>query len=176
MSVKFEVQYRLHQLTELTGLEFAPMLRNVASQNYTGDVTIVPSVVAVDYLGIISNPTPESLLRASMIGQRATWEKLAVTKIRCDVEFALDRLFLETRRKLIFESHKHNDIMLYQQQLQAKLLKPTSSSSSNKIYNNNNFDSNNSNNDYNKRYIYIYIFGDKKEINIKVFFQIFKSN
>ena len=43
------------------------------SQRYYGDITIVPDLGVDDYMKIVSNPTIEFLVNATLKGERATW-------------------------------------------------------------------------------------------------------
>ena len=43
------------------------------SQRYYGDITIVPNLGVEDYLNIVSNPTIDFLVDATLKGERATW-------------------------------------------------------------------------------------------------------
>lgn len=43
------------------------------SQRYYGDITIVPDLDVDDYLNIVTNPTVEFLVNATLKGERATW-------------------------------------------------------------------------------------------------------
>lgn len=45
----------------------------IMSQRYYGDITIVPNLGVEDYLNIVSNPTIDVLVDATLKGERATW-------------------------------------------------------------------------------------------------------
>lgn len=45
----------------------------IMAQRYYGDITIVPDLGVDDYLNIVSNPTVEFLVNATLKGERATW-------------------------------------------------------------------------------------------------------
>ncbi|KAF9182646.1 hypothetical protein BGZ51_004532, partial [Haplosporangium sp. Z 767] len=69
-----EMQHRLNQLS-LLGIMPGLMhkVQAIMSQRYYGDITIVPSFGVDDYLNIVSNPTNEFLMNATLKGERATW-------------------------------------------------------------------------------------------------------
>lgn len=67
-------------------------LRSVLSQQYSGDITILPDLSEVGRLNkMLSDPTPEYLLEITMKGARATWPKFSIIDNHCGLEFALDR-------------------------------------------------------------------------------------
>jgi len=45
----------------------------IMSQRYYGDITIVPDLEVDDYLNIVTNPSVEFLIGATLKGERATW-------------------------------------------------------------------------------------------------------
>lgn len=66
-------------------------LKSVLSQQYSGDITILPDLKEVSQLNkLLANPTPEYLLHCTMKGARATWPKISIIKNHCGIEFALD--------------------------------------------------------------------------------------
>jgi len=66
-------------------------LQSVLSQQYSGDITILPDLHEVSQLNkLLANPTPEYLLHSTMKGARATWPKISIVKNHCGIEFALD--------------------------------------------------------------------------------------
>lgn len=66
-------------------------LKSVLSQQYSGDITILPDLKEVSHLNkLLANPTPEYLLHCTMKGARATWPKISIIKNHCGIEFALD--------------------------------------------------------------------------------------
>lgn len=66
-------------------------LKSILSQQYSGDVTILPDLHEVSQLNkLLANPTPEYLLHCTIKGARATWPKISIIKNHCGIEFALD--------------------------------------------------------------------------------------
>ncbi|CCH42997.1 Patatin-like phospholipase domain-containing protein [Wickerhamomyces ciferrii] len=66
-------------------------LTSVLSQQYSGDITILPDLREISKLNkLLANPTPEYLLHCTMKGARATWPKISIIKNHCGIEFALD--------------------------------------------------------------------------------------
>lgn len=66
-------------------------LRSIISQQYSGDITILPDyndILRLDKM--LKNPTPEFLLHYTIKGARATWPKLSIIRNHCSLEFALD--------------------------------------------------------------------------------------
>jgi hypothetical protein len=53
--------------------ELIHKVQAIMSQRYYGDITIVPDFGVEDYLNIVTNPTVEFLVDASLKGERATW-------------------------------------------------------------------------------------------------------
>src|SRR5690554_7111724 len=53
----------------------------IMSQRYYGDITIVPSFGVDDYLNIVSNPTDDFLMNATLKGERATWPSMVCSII-----------------------------------------------------------------------------------------------
>lgn len=45
----------------------------IMAQRYYGDITIVPDLGVDDYMNIVTNPTVEFLVNATLKGERATW-------------------------------------------------------------------------------------------------------
>ncbi|AET39112.1 triacylglycerol lipase Ecym_4030 [Eremothecium cymbalariae DBVPG len=77
-------------------------LRSVLSQQYSGDVTILPDLkMLLRIKDLLSNPTQEFLLRETVNGARATWPKISIIKNHCGQEFELDRVINYLKGKLI---------------------------------------------------------------------------
>ena len=83
-----EIMLRCHQLV---GLGLAPgVLSLLLSQQYIGDVTIVPPLTLEGYAHIISNPTMASLQRFVQVAQQRTWPIIEQIRLNCQVEMVLD--------------------------------------------------------------------------------------
>lgn len=98
-------------------------LIKIFSQNYAGNITILPNIdyiLQVKY--ILENPTQDFLLRQTTLGARATWPKISMIKTTCSQEFALDAAIAYLRGKIITSSSvrtslqdsrlKKNDVLL----------------------------------------------------------------
>lgn len=70
--------------------------RLIAEQDYRGDTNIHPPVSGWMYRRLLSNPTVDDLQRYILLGERATWPKLALirnqTRIRREIADCLRRL------------------------------------------------------------------------------------
>jgi predicted acylesterase/phospholipase RssA len=88
-----EVTHYLQMAAEMSiSRNLCTKLRSVLSQQYSGDITILPDLSEVARLNkLLVNPTPEYLLQATMKGARATWPKISIIRNHCGLEFALDR-------------------------------------------------------------------------------------
>lgn len=74
---------------------------SILSQNYSGDITILPDYHIRDFLYIFENPTAEFLLDFTTRGAKACWPKVTVINNHCGVEFALDRAISHLKGRLI---------------------------------------------------------------------------
>ncbi|KAF9571910.1 hypothetical protein EC968_010563 [Mortierella alpina] len=105
-----EVQHRLNQLS-LLGIMPGVIQKTQAmlSQRYYGDITIVPDLGVDDYLKIVSNPTVEFLVNATLKGERATWSKISIIKNHCSIEHCLDDILyrLRLRRLEAYRAYPH---------------------------------------------------------------------
>ncbi|KAG0207074.1 hypothetical protein BGX28_001617 [Mortierella sp. GBA30] len=93
-----EMQHRLNQLS-LLGIMPGLIQKTQAmlSQRYYGDITIVPDLGVDDYLSIVSNPTVEFLINATLKGERATWPQISIIKNHCSIEHCLDDILYRLR-------------------------------------------------------------------------------
>ena len=100
---KDEALHRLHFLTEL-GIfpNLFTKLRSILSQKYSGDITILPEITIQDLPHILSNPTPEFMIRNCISGEKATWPKLSRIRDRCAIELALDQAVHILRARVVF--------------------------------------------------------------------------
>jgi hypothetical protein len=87
-------------------------LRSILSQQYSGDITILPDLSEVARLGkMLSNPTPQYLLHCTMKGARSTWPKIGIIKNHCGLEFALDSA-IKLLRSRNFKNLRSSNIAL----------------------------------------------------------------
>ncbi|KAI9172961.1 Lipase 5 [Blastocladiella emersonii ATCC 22665] len=93
-----EFNLRCNQLRELGLLpELLYRVQSIVSQRYMGDITIIPEIGVADYLGILTNPTPKSMIEATLKGERATWPKISIMQNHLQVEMALDEMLYRCR-------------------------------------------------------------------------------
>ncbi|KAF9433989.1 hypothetical protein BGZ76_008730 [Entomortierella beljakovae] len=97
-----EVQHRLNQLS-IFGVtpELVHKVQAIMSQRYYGDITIVPSLDAEDYLKIVTNPDIDFLTRATLKGERATWPQISIIKNHCIIEHCLDDILYRLRLRRV---------------------------------------------------------------------------
>ncbi|KAF9169552.1 hypothetical protein BGX21_007715 [Mortierella sp. AD011] len=96
--MRSELQHRMNQLSILGVMpELIHKVQSIMSQQYYGDITIVPSISAEDYLNIVSNPNVDFLEHATLKGERATWPKISIIKNHCSIEHCLDDILYRLR-------------------------------------------------------------------------------
>lgn len=123
----------LHRLQFMAEMGIFPNLmtkfRSILSQKYSGDINILPEMTLDNLPVLLSNPTTDFMLRACLIGERATWPKLSRVRDRCAVELALDRAVHRLRTRVIF-SESQGDLRAFSSKygnLQLSLRPSTSS-------------------------------------------------
>lgn len=80
-------------------------MRSVLSQQYSGDVTILPDMeMLLRFKELLTNPTKQFLLREISNGARATWPKVSIIQSHCEQEFALDKAISFLKGKIIVSS------------------------------------------------------------------------
>ncbi len=62
----------------------------VATQQYKGDITIMPSLTFRNYMEVLANPTPRDLARFMLSGERCTWPQLERIRNNTVVSRAID--------------------------------------------------------------------------------------
>ncbi|KAG0060512.1 hypothetical protein BGZ89_012207 [Linnemannia elongata] len=93
-----ELQHRMNQLSILGVMPgLMQKVQAIMAQRYYGDITIVPDLGVDDYLNIVSNPTVEFLVNATLKGERATWPKISIIKNHCSIEHCLDDILYRLR-------------------------------------------------------------------------------
>lgn len=78
---------------------------SLLSQQYSGDVTILPDLHFTDFTKVFENPEPEFLLDFLLRGARACWPKISLINNHCGVEFALDKAITKLRGRVIASSN-----------------------------------------------------------------------
>ncbi|KAF9910969.1 hypothetical protein EC991_005144 [Linnemannia zychae] len=93
-----ELQHRMNQLSILGVMPgLIQKVQAIMAQRYYGDITIVPDLGIDDYLNIVSNPTVDFLIGATLKGERATWPKISIIKNHCSIEHCLDDILYRLR-------------------------------------------------------------------------------
>lgn len=78
---------------------------SLLSQQYSGDITILPELHVLDFLKVFENPLPKFLLDFLLRGARAAWPKISLINNHCGVEFALDKAITKLRGRVIASSN-----------------------------------------------------------------------
>ena len=130
-------------------------LRSVLSQQYSGDITILPDMnTLLRFKQLLSNPSKEFLLREITNGARATWRKISIIENHCGQEFALEKAISHLRGRIIVSSSIRNPLqfndapiglikaaqMYHTKKNKQKLLEATTKTNYN--INNNNYNNN----------------------------------
>ncbi|KAI8958054.1 patatin-domain-containing protein [Daldinia sp. FL1419] len=96
----------LHRMQFMAEIGIFPTLvsklRSILSQKYSGDINILPAMGVWDLPKVLKNPTTEFMQRSCLLGERATWPKLARIRDRCAIELALDRAVHALRARVVF--------------------------------------------------------------------------
>ncbi|CAJ0747977.1 11907_t:CDS:10 [Entrophospora sp. SA101] len=88
-----ELQHRMNQLSELgVAPSVIYMIQAIVSQRYCGDITIVPKISYMNFLKLLSNPTPE------IMGE-ATLNEISIIRNHCQIELTLDEVIHRLRRR-----------------------------------------------------------------------------
>ena len=115
-----------HQLDRLVKLKAIPAVYGhnfdkFATQNFTGDITIVPRIPLNLRFKILSHPTDEDMIQYIEIGETATWSHLThiqdVLRIETLIDDTIQKLqkkqtMLNTRKNIILiddEDNNHDD-------------------------------------------------------------------
>jgi TAG lipase/steryl ester hydrolase/phospholipase A2/LPA acyltransferase len=101
--------HRLHFLAELGIMpNLTTKFQSVLSQKYSGDINILPDMGINDLPRLLRNPSPEFMMRACLMGERATWPKLSRVRDRCAIELALDRAVHRLRARVVFSESQRD--------------------------------------------------------------------
>ncbi|KIX07541.1 uncharacterized protein Z518_02194 [Rhinocladiella mackenziei CBS 650.93] len=84
-----EIIHRAQQLADLGFPQRWYRWASVFNQQYTGDINIFPEIRSSEYLHMMTNPTPEFMLEATVAGERATWPRMCRIKNCVAIELAL---------------------------------------------------------------------------------------
>ncbi|KAI1436823.1 acyl transferase/acyl hydrolase/lysophospholipase [Xylaria sp. CBS 124048] len=100
---KTEALHRMQLMAEIGVFpNLITKLRSILSQKYSGDINILPAIDVLDLSKVLRNPTAEFMTRSCLLGERATWPKLARIRDRCAIELALDRAVHSLRASVVF--------------------------------------------------------------------------
>ncbi|EDO15629.1 hypothetical protein Kpol_489p10 [Vanderwaltozyma polyspora DSM 70294] len=85
--------------------------RSVLSQQYSGDITILPDMKMLLRMNeILINPSTEFLLRETTNGARATWPKVCIIQNHCGQELELDKAITYLKGKIIVSASIKNPL------------------------------------------------------------------
>ncbi|KAL6450802.1 TGL4 Triacylglycerol lipase 4 [Candida maltosa Xu316] len=95
----------IHYLQLLNELDIYKNLSNkmisILSQNYSGDITILPEYRVSDFYNLFENPNSDFMLDFICRGAKASWPKVSIIHNHCSVEFALDKAITALRGRII---------------------------------------------------------------------------
>lgn len=95
--VGLETRHRLRQLDTL-GLLPASIRRFLVDEEIPGaHMTFVPKVTASDFVRLLETPTRETLDYWIMRGERSVWPAICALRIRCVIEFEIERTYQQVR-------------------------------------------------------------------------------
>lgn len=91
----------VHRFSQLKDLGLLPSsilsISSLLQAPIVGDVLITPAIFCRDIQHLFTNPTTDFIEYCKQKGQVATWRRLAHIKMRCIVEFTLERILSELR-------------------------------------------------------------------------------
>ncbi|KAF2996362.1 hypothetical protein E8E14_002474 [Neopestalotiopsis sp. 37M] len=95
--VGLETRHRLRQLDTL-GLLPAGIRRFLVDEEIPGaHMTFVPKVTASDFVRLLETPTRETLDYWILRGERSVWPAICALRIRCVIEFEIERTYQQVR-------------------------------------------------------------------------------
>ncbi|TLD16913.1 uncharacterized protein PgNI_02333 [Pyricularia grisea] len=105
-----ELLYRLTVVAENTGpmSNILTKVCSILSQQYSGDITIIPKIEWGDMAHLVTNPTSEFMLKSCLIGERGTWPKLRRIRDHCAIELCLDRAITDLMTLAAFSPSQVN--------------------------------------------------------------------
>ncbi|KAI1434507.1 acyl transferase/acyl hydrolase/lysophospholipase [Xylaria sp. CBS 124048] len=96
--VGLEVRHRMRQL-DMLGLLPTNIRRFLVDEGVPGpSVVLVPTVTASDFIRLLETPTRETLDYWILRGERSLWPAVSALKVRCMVEFEIERAYQRARR------------------------------------------------------------------------------
>ncbi|KAI2626300.1 hypothetical protein GGS21DRAFT_540807 [Xylaria nigripes] len=93
-----EVRHRLKQL-DMLGLLPISIRKFLVDEGVPGpSVVLVPTVTASDFIRLLETPTRETLDYWILRGERSLWPAVSALKVRCMVEYEIERAYQQARR------------------------------------------------------------------------------
>ncbi|CAN6641859.1 triacylglycerol lipase 5 [Trichomonascus vanleenenianus] len=86
--------------------EFGPFrnvstkFRSLLTQQYSGDITILPEINISELGRMFRNPSKESFRMAELRAAQATWPKMSVIRNHCTIELSLDKAIHRLRTRI----------------------------------------------------------------------------
>jgi TAG lipase/steryl ester hydrolase/phospholipase A2/LPA acyltransferase len=74
---------------------------NIASQKYSGDITLYPAVELAEFFEILTNPTESKFFSCMRKAELYTFRQLAYVRNHCEIEFTLDECVRKIRGEMI---------------------------------------------------------------------------
>ncbi|KAF6012801.1 hypothetical protein HII12_002323 [Brettanomyces bruxellensis] len=98
----WEISHYLDVLTEI-GIfpNISTKLKQLITQPYSGDITILPEIKLDSLSSLFANPTADFFWNCIIGGARATWPQIEMIKDHCMIEFALDKAITTLRSRII---------------------------------------------------------------------------
>ncbi|KAK8032792.1 patatin-like serine [Apiospora marii] len=95
--VGLEIRHRLRQLDTLRLLPASIRRFLVDEEIPSASMTLVPKVTASDFFRLLETPTRETLDYWILRGERSVWPAVCALKIRCAVEYEIERSYQRAR-------------------------------------------------------------------------------
>lgn len=92
-----EIRHRLRQLDTLRLLPASIRRFLVDEEVPSASMTLVPKVTAGDFFRLLETPTRETLDYWILRGERSVWPAVCALKIRCAVEYEIERSYQRAR-------------------------------------------------------------------------------
>ncbi|KAI0391652.1 hypothetical protein F5Y17DRAFT_397545 [Xylariaceae sp. FL0594] len=96
--IGLEVRHRLRQLDAL-GFLPTSIRRFLVDEEVAGaSMVLVPEITASDFVRLLETPTRETLDYWILRGERSVWPAVCALKVRCMVEYEIERAYQRVRR------------------------------------------------------------------------------
>lgn len=87
----------------------ATKIKQLISQSYTGDITILPELKFGEQSKTLVNPSPKFIWNCILKGARATWPQVSMIKDQYTVEFSMDKYISVLKSRVVFDSSKNEN-------------------------------------------------------------------